>query len=982
MGLRKPAVIMLLGLVSMAVQAKDIGIFVDGGFGQGESDMNGLIDQRIDKAKEIFDKKHPPPNGESARVDNRDSLETKLRGLNCGAGDNITIMLMGHGKKDQFVFSLETNRTKRILTPRQLCEWIGAAAKDPACCVRVVIFACHSGSFIDDLSACPNVKAVYASCRSGEKSYSDAVFPQSGAMQDNGDWLKGFNEDWEAVLAGTDPGDALDMATESAWEKMPIDQSDKQHPTGWRTGDLKVRAHVEQSFGPGSTSVRLHFWDPVFMRCQTREVRIDRSRIAVDREYRPCEWIEFMATFGAATADGVPMGPLPMSGAPTATEKPTAPIMAHVESVSGDRRTIKIHTLEPNWLYCRKRPLNRPRDSTVAPTVNACTWIAEEVTVDDPDGAVNLTDGNLSPSDVTTPVVAHVEGTRRVGNMGQLCIKIQRPSFLADGQRRYVEIPLADLRNYRECEHVRLVLHLNTLADKLQRAESITKLDQRRFQQAEYDASLDGAPEFSLALPLGAPLSPTITVRNAGQRATEPFPIVLVIRDIESQIVLNQTLQVEPLGLDETRAVEFPSWSPEQPGAYSAAFSGGLSGDLNPENDFLTVDFEVQPQQPGGAAPGGWEGVSIGPGPRPLIEILEQSVRLVASGQGWGGNADQVSFAFQRIPGDFAVTGLLFPNTLGAGQSAGLMIRSGLEPQAPMGAVILRQNTLQFVARPEANQPLIVVQSQPVEPVPLWVGLVRHGQQVLAQVSPDGWNWSPIGIHVLPLNSPPELPVGLVGSSLQPQPLFFGDVVGFPFDGPSPPRVSELSATAQSQNTIALSWADESLTEMGFLLERADANGEFVPLVTLPQNTTGYLDAGLLAATEYTYRARALNFRPHVGWAPSVSAETHGPGLTAWSEALGVADPFVPHDGQLPAMTYAIGNSARITFEPSGAPTIRFSKVTGVHDLHIELQGSVDLLDWVTWRSVAAADHGGTYEFTLPPGGDHSFYRFRFSEPP
>ncbi|MFN0127446.1 MAG: hypothetical protein ACKV19_12250 [Verrucomicrobiales bacterium] len=978
----KPAVILLFGLVSLVAQAKDVGIFVDGGFGQGESDMNGLIDQRIDKAKEVFDKKYPPPNGESERADNRDSLESKLRGLNCGAGDNITIMLMGHGKKDQFVFSLEANRTKRILTPRQLCEWIGAAAKDPACCVRVVIFACHSGSFIDELSACPNVKAVYASCRSGEKSYSDAVFPQGGAMQDNGDWLKGFNEDWEAVLAGADPGDALDMATESAWEKMPIDQSDKQHPTGWRSGDLKVRAHVEQSFGPGSTSVRLHFWDPVFMRCQSREVRIDRTRITVDRTYRPCEWIEFMATFGAATADGVPIGPIPMSGPPTATEKPTARIMAHVESVSGDRRTIKIHTLEPNWLYCRKRTLKRPRNATAAPTVNACTWISEEVTVDDPDGAVNLTDGDLSPSDVTTPVVAHVEGTRRVGNMGQLCIKIQRPSFLADGKRRYVEIPLDDLRNYRECEHVRLVLHLNTLADDLQRAENIIKLDQRRFQQAEYDASLDGAPEFSLALPQGMTLSPAITVRNAGKHETEKLTILLSIRDIENQIVLDQTLQVEPLGLNETRAVEFSAWTPEQSGPYTATFAGVLPGDLNHDNDSLTVDFEVQPPQPGGTAPMGWEGAPIGAGPMPLIEPLEQSVRLVASGQGLGGNADQVSYAFQRISGDFAVSCVLFPNTLGAGQSAGLMVRLGLEPQASLAAVMIRQNMLQFVVRPQPNQPLMVVQSQPVQPAPLWVGLVRHGQQLLAQGSPDGWNWSPLGMHVLPQNSPPQLPVGLVGSSIPPQPIFFGDVVGFPFDGPPPPRVAEFAATPQSQNSIALSWSDESLTEMGFLLERADANGEFVPLVTLPQNTTSHLDAGLLAATEYTYRARALNFRPHVAWAPSVSAETHGPGLTAWSEALGVADPFMLRDGQLPAMIYAMGDSASITFGPNGAPTIRFSKVTGVHDLHIELQGSVDLLDWVTWRSVAAAAHGGTYEFMLPPDGDQSYYRFRFSEPP
>ena len=88
----------------LPIQAKDVGIFVNGGYGAGETEMNDIVRGRIDKARDVFDHRHPSPGGESHRADSRDELESQLRGLNCGAGDNITITLMGHGNKERFAF--------------------------------------------------------------------------------------------------------------------------------------------------------------------------------------------------------------------------------------------------------------------------------------------------------------------------------------------------------------------------------------------------------------------------------------------------------------------------------------------------------------------------------------------------------------------------------------------------------------------------------------------------------------------------------------------------------------------------------------------------------------------------------------------------------------------------------------------------------------------------------------------------------------
>lgn len=70
--------------------------------------------------------------------------------------------------------------------------------------------------------------------------------------------------------------------------------------------------------------------------------------------------------------------------------------------------------------------------------------------------------------------------------------------------------------------------------------------------------------------------------------------------------------------------------------------------------------------------------------------------------------------------------------------------------------------------------------------------------------------------------------------------------------------VSGLEAIATPAGSVFLRWNDVTLDETGFLVERKTGTDPFVTVVTTPPGNTVYTDTGLLAATTYLYRVRAL----------------------------------------------------------------------------------------------------------------------------
>jgi len=76
-------------------------------------------------------------------------------------------------------------------------------------------------------------------------------------------------------------------------------------------------------------------------------------------------------------------------------------------------------------------------------------------------------------------------------------------------------------------------------------------------------------------------------------------------------------------------------------------------------------------------------------------------------------------------------------------------------------------------------------------------------------------------------------------------------------DPPTAP--SNLATTNQGDNSIGLTWSDNSDDESGFYLERATGDSAFSQLAALPANSSSYSDTQLTAGQTYTYRVRAWN---------------------------------------------------------------------------------------------------------------------------
>ncbi|HOM01569.1 MAG TPA: fibronectin type III domain-containing protein [Acetivibrio sp.] len=74
-----------------------------------------------------------------------------------------------------------------------------------------------------------------------------------------------------------------------------------------------------------------------------------------------------------------------------------------------------------------------------------------------------------------------------------------------------------------------------------------------------------------------------------------------------------------------------------------------------------------------------------------------------------------------------------------------------------------------------------------------------------------------------------------------------------------PSAASNLRLEITSTTRITLNWKDSSSNESGFRVERKTDSGGFVPIATLPANTTSYSDSSVNAQSTYTYRVMSFN---------------------------------------------------------------------------------------------------------------------------
>lgn len=86
---------------------------------------------------------------------------------------------------------------------------------------------------------------------------------------------------------------------------------------------------------------------------------------------------------------------------------------------------------------------------------------------------------------------------------------------------------------------------------------------------------------------------------------------------------------------------------------------------------------------------------------------------------------------------------------------------------------------------------------------------------------------------------------------------------------------STLIASGTTKSTVTVTWADRSTNETGFELYRSSGNnGNYIPYILLPANTTSFVDTGLFANAIYYYKVRATGNVSNSGFAAEDSAKT------------------------------------------------------------------------------------------------------------
>ncbi len=91
-----------------------------------------------------------------------------------------------------------------------------------------------------------------------------------------------------------------------------------------------------------------------------------------------------------------------------------------------------------------------------------------------------------------------------------------------------------------------------------------------------------------------------------------------------------------------------------------------------------------------------------------------------------------------------------------------------------------------------------------------------------------------------------------------------------------PDQPDSLTASTNPNGTITLSWADNSVDESGFIIERKTGAGAYARIGTAGTNIRTYTDAAELAAATYVYQVAAYNAGGNSSYSNEASATTSG----------------------------------------------------------------------------------------------------------
>lgn len=90
-----------------------------------------------------------------------------------------------------------------------------------------------------------------------------------------------------------------------------------------------------------------------------------------------------------------------------------------------------------------------------------------------------------------------------------------------------------------------------------------------------------------------------------------------------------------------------------------------------------------------------------------------------------------------------------------------------------------------------------------------------------------------------------------------------------------PPPPEDFSVRGAGPNSIQLNWKDVLGNEVGYIIQRRDAQGgTWQTIATVQPNATSYLDENLTCGTEYFYRIKSLNPRGDSNWSGEAASIT------------------------------------------------------------------------------------------------------------
>jgi peptidyl-Asp metalloendopeptidase len=154
----------------------------------------------------------------------------------------------------------------------------------------------------------------------------------------------------------------------------------------------------------------------------------------------------------------------------------------------------------------------------------------------------------------------------------------------------------------------------------------------------------------------------------------------------------------------------------------------------------------------------------------------------------------------------------------------------------------------------------------------------------------------------------------------------------------APAAPSGLAATAAAYDSVTARWTDNSSNETGFKLERSGNGVDYVEIATLGAGTTSYSDNGVIASSNFFYRARAYN----------------SAGNSAYTNVASVTTPVVP------LSTPAAPSSVNARNDANGSATVLWADAS-TNETSFEVRRE----KWDTKRSVWS---GLTTVGTVPSG--------------